>query len=38
LSASLADIEANNRASWKLALSIPLKVDIGVGKNWAEAH
>ncbi len=26
LSASLADIEANNRASWKLALSIPLKV------------
>jgi shikimate dehydrogenase len=25
LSASLADIEANNRASWKLALSIPLK-------------
>ena len=26
LSASLADIEANNRASWNLALSIPLKV------------
>lgn len=25
MSASLADIEANNRASWKLALSIPLK-------------
>lgn len=26
LSASLADIETNNRASWNLALSIPLKV------------
>ena len=21
-----------------ITLSIPLKVDIGVGKNWAEAH
>jgi DNA polymerase-1 len=37
LSKQLID-EVRQRMSAASSLSVPLKVDIGVGKNWDEAH